>query len=197
MSNVLIGIIGVILFIGLALAGALFLGPRFQEVSSNSQASAVMTGLKQVSDAASLWGLQNGKNHVPSTGTAFLQPDYLKTAPSNPAANGSNTYFWSYRFDNNIFPYWSPEPIYAAKFVLAPVGLGTDAKARSICLAIQKSVGQSTIPTDTTAGDPQPNQQAGCLLGTGVSADGQTTQDWFVAYTRIASASQSITQSPD
>jgi len=42
MSNVLIGIIGVILFIGLALAGALFLGPRFQESTNNSRGSAVI-----------------------------------------------------------------------------------------------------------------------------------------------------------
>ena len=42
MSNVLIGIIGVILFIGLALAGALFLGPRFQAATISSKASATV-----------------------------------------------------------------------------------------------------------------------------------------------------------
>ena len=40
MSNVLIGIIGVILLIGLVLAGALFLGARFQAAADNSRASA-------------------------------------------------------------------------------------------------------------------------------------------------------------
>jgi hypothetical protein len=60
MSNVVIGIIGVILFIGLALAGALFLGPHFQSVRADSDASAYMLQLKQVTEAASLRNLQAG-----------------------------------------------------------------------------------------------------------------------------------------
>ncbi len=60
MSNVLIGIIGVILFIGLALAGALFLGPRFQEATTNSKAAASVQIMKQIADAANLYTVQEG-----------------------------------------------------------------------------------------------------------------------------------------
>ena len=60
MSNVLIGIIGVILFIGLALAGALFLGPRFQESTNNSRASAAVQAVAQVASAANMYRVQEG-----------------------------------------------------------------------------------------------------------------------------------------
>ena len=58
MSNVLIGIIGVILFIGLALAGALFLGPRFQQSTNNSKASASVQAVSQVGNAANMANVQ-------------------------------------------------------------------------------------------------------------------------------------------
>lgn len=55
MSNVLIGIIGVILFIGLALAGALFLGPRFQDSTNNSKAAAVVQTMTQLANASNMY----------------------------------------------------------------------------------------------------------------------------------------------
>lgn len=85
MSNVLIGIIGVILFIGLALAGALFLGPRFQEATHNSKASAAVQAAKQVGDAISLYELSTGTTFVPGTAVSTLAPDYLKTVPRDPS----------------------------------------------------------------------------------------------------------------
>lgn len=60
MSNVLIGMIGVVLFIGLALAGALFLGPRFHSARAESDASAYMLQLKQITEAATLHNLDSG-----------------------------------------------------------------------------------------------------------------------------------------
>jgi type II secretory pathway pseudopilin PulG len=82
MSNVLIGIIGVILFIGLALAGALFLGPRFQEATQNSKASAVVQATKQVADAANLYRIQEGTS-LGTTELSLLQSrGYVKSVPS-------------------------------------------------------------------------------------------------------------------
>jgi type II secretory pathway pseudopilin PulG len=93
MSNVLIGIIGVILFIGLALAGALFLGPRFQESTNNSRASAAVQAVSQVANAANMYRVQEGKtDYTLTTGaTAAANPadlvvnQYLKSIPSNPS----------------------------------------------------------------------------------------------------------------
>jgi len=88
MSNVLIGIIGVILFIGLALAGALFLGPRFQEATITSKTSAVVQALSQVSHAAAMYQVQEGKalratDHATNVQT-LADRHYLKSLVTNP-----------------------------------------------------------------------------------------------------------------
>ncbi len=85
MSNVLIGIIGVILFIGLALAGALFLGPRFQESTNNSKASAAVQAVSQVAHAVNMYQAQEGA--LPADVTALTGAKYLKSVPSNPTSS--------------------------------------------------------------------------------------------------------------
>ncbi|RYF45923.1 MAG: hypothetical protein EOO38_15115, partial [Cytophagaceae bacterium] len=60
MSNVLIGIIGVILFIGLALAGALFLGERFSNSRTQSEAARYMSEGSQISKAYEMFRLNEG-----------------------------------------------------------------------------------------------------------------------------------------
>jgi type II secretory pathway pseudopilin PulG len=143
MSNVLIGIIGVILFIGLALAGALFLGPRFQESTNNSKASAAVQAVSQVASAANMYRVQEGKSDftlssTPVTATDLVSNNYLKSIPSNPAGTAIPS-------------------LGTAGFVT--MDLATNAK--SICDAINKQTGASatlTAPTGTT----------GCAKTTGV-----------------------------
>jgi len=89
MSNVIIGIIGVVLFIGLALAGALFLGPRFQESVNSSRASASVQAVSQVSSAANLYQLQEG--HAPALLTDVTSGGYLKEVPANPTGGTAPT----------------------------------------------------------------------------------------------------------
>lgn len=87
MSNVIIGIIGVILFIGLALAGANFLGPRFTGASADSKASIMIS---RVGDAAVAMGVYQAKEGTPPGGTLdFLSPRYLKSIPENPVSGGA------------------------------------------------------------------------------------------------------------
>ncbi len=92
MSNVLIGIIGVILFIGLALAGALFLGPRFQEATQNSKASAMVQSATQVANAIQLRNLQEGValNAKMSISDDLVKKGYLKAVP--PSVDGVAVY---------------------------------------------------------------------------------------------------------
>lgn len=188
MSNVLIGIIGVILFIGLALAGALFLGPRFQESTQNSQASALMSSLKQASDAAELRALDLGIATTPSTHVSFLtNGGYLKTAPTNPvpAARGSTGHQYSIHFNNNIFLDADPEPQYAARYVVAVVGPENDESARSLCEIISRTYGNPVMPNAMTdfadQNFPDPASPVGCMLARGVNGP------WYIAYSRIRS----------
>jgi hypothetical protein len=89
MSNVLIGIIGVILFIGLALAGALILGDDFRSANADSKAAAIQQQLKQVADAATMARLKTGAPVLvgPVDASSPLIPRFLKAPPVNPVGS--------------------------------------------------------------------------------------------------------------
>jgi hypothetical protein len=88
MSNVLIGIIGVILFIGLALAGTLILGDDFKSASRSSKITASVAQLKQVVDAVNMYNLKTGRRLMPKDYNvnegAILRPRFLATKPVTP-----------------------------------------------------------------------------------------------------------------
>ncbi len=152
MSNVLIGIIGVILFIGLALAGALFLGPRFQEATSNSKAAAVSTQLRQIASAINLKELDTGSPMLASNATTNITdmvPGYLKSVPLNAATgHGYNTVD---RFGTSL----------AEKVDHVFTYVGNDAHARTICKAIERQAGST---------DPEASMAIQTEWATGVSA---------------------------
>ena len=87
MSNVLIGIIGVILFIGLALAGALFLGPRFQDSKISSSAAASVQALSQAANAVELYNLNEGRHFQAIAGSVPVGTEYLKKQVLQPSPN--------------------------------------------------------------------------------------------------------------
>jgi hypothetical protein len=183
MSNVLIGIIGVILFIGLALAGALFLGPRFQEATLNSKASSVMSGVKQVADAVELMKVNTGAPYVKSGQSTFLvSGGYLKASPVNvsPAAVAApSEYRWKIALNNNIYADVDETfEIYAAKYVVAPLGPDNDRQAVGICRIIAKTYGDADIVGYENGIDPA--RSAGCV----------TVEGSVIAYQRIAPTSQ-------
>ncbi len=182
MSNVLIGIIGVILFIGLALAGALFLGPRFQESTQNSQAASIMSSLKQVTDAAELRLLDLGVQTTPATDASFLTTGgYLRTAPINaaPAARDNVGYDYKIAFNNNIYADGAGEPQYAARYAMTVVGPEDDSVAKGICGAISRTYGEAVIPS-TTDNFPDPARPVGCI-----AANGASSKRWYIAYSRM------------
>lgn len=92
MSNVLIGIIGVILFIGLALAGANFLGPRFQQSTNTAKAAAIVQGMSQMADAAKMRKVSTGRSYPAGPADALVTEGYLKSRPRNPLGD-ANSYF--------------------------------------------------------------------------------------------------------
>jgi hypothetical protein len=89
---VLIGIIGVILFIGLALAGALILGDDFTSASASSKAAAMTAQIQQVAAAINMYNLKTGTTMTPaqyaSSAQTLLVPRFLKTMPVNVSGGG-------------------------------------------------------------------------------------------------------------
>jgi type II secretory pathway pseudopilin PulG len=150
MSNVLIGIIGVILFIGLALAGALFLGPRFQESTNNSKASAAIQAVAQIQQAAEMFRVDQGASdlEVWSLGVTGLQTrGFLKSVPT---ISGGGTI----AFRNTS--------VNGADVVVAGSNLSSAAgnNSQKICEAINRQTsGSATIPGEaaSTSGCYSPN----------------------------------------
>jgi hypothetical protein len=186
LSNVLIGIIGVILFIGLALAGALILGDDFRTASTSSQAAALMSQMKQAADAGEMYKLKTGRGYLPAIETDFLTPRFLKTPAVNPTTNGraDSTYLYRLAFNNNLYLDNFREPPYAGKWLVAAIGPQADTKARAVCLEIAQTYGANDIPVIASS-DPSPAAPTGCILGlSGPDAPGGAGA-WYLAYYRM------------
>jgi hypothetical protein len=85
-SNVIIGIIGVILFIGLALAGASFLGGTLTDGRTQSDVAQIMTSGQQMAVATRLYRVKTG-SQLPNTlnnPATLISADMLKAVPGNP-----------------------------------------------------------------------------------------------------------------
>jgi hypothetical protein len=166
MSNVLIGIIGVILFIGLALAGALFLGPRFQDSTQNSKASAAVQAVSQVSSAANLYRTQEGGTLLTGNLDVLKNGGYLKSVPSNPIGTA------------DILLGQSPTTLGSgnpALFVTMDIPLS----AKSTCLAIVRQTSGQTPANPLVEGDAgSMTAPAGCVADAG-------TATRYVVYSRI------------
>lgn len=164
MSNVLIGIIGVILFIGLALAGALILGDDFRSAGNDSKAAIVQSQLKQVADAAVMARIKTGRPVMAGQvdATSPLIPRFLKTPPTNPVrpvVSGSGYIL--------IGANGNQETSYEAKTAI--VYLNSDSVSKAICESIDRISGRTT---DAQAFDPSTRSfvyndivgQTGCMF---------------------------------
>jgi hypothetical protein len=138
-SNVLIGIIGVILFIGLALSGALFLGPRFQEASNSSKGSAVASAVAQVAQATEMMRVQEGTSFTGAQTMSKIVPGYLKSVPPTGQMGTGNWYALDDDGDPSKTPQW---------IVLSVVDDGTG-RAKNACAVVAKNAGMAN--TDGSA----------------------------------------------
>jgi uncharacterized iron-regulated membrane protein len=158
MSNVLIGIIGVILFIGLALAGALFLGPRFQEATTNSKAAAISQATAQMSRGAELYRLNEGVPFPAGAPTVLVEKGYLKSIPENPLGN------W------NFFDFRAANGSYTGNAAYALAGMdAANPTHLAVCRAINKQAGIATAANGTPPVAAAPIGQQGCFI---------ITNDW-------------------
>jgi len=139
MSNVLIGIIGVILFIGLALAGALILGDDFRTANADSKAAAIQQQLKQVADASAMARLKTGAPVLVGQVNAAspLIPRFLKSPPVNPVGSviGGNGFVLISAIGKQS----------GGKVATTAIAyMNTDAISRSACETIDRISGRTT-----------------------------------------------------
>lgn len=156
MSNVLIGIIGVILFIGLALAGALFLGPQFTTATYDTQAARVVSSIQQVTSALNMYRAVEGIDHQ-SALNGDLAPTYLKSYPI--ALDGGTGSFGSTNDDGTqtAAPY---------TYVITGVYNADQSRAVPICRSIALKSGQSVPATGAPiiSSLSQLTTQTGCFV---------------------------------
>lgn len=161
MSNVLIGIIGVILFIGLALAGALFLGDRFSDTKTESDVASISTAMQQVADAMNLYRLENGVQDIKNQKADFLKAgNYLANVPNAKSPYGrtrSTEYLYQLHLNNDVYPDTHDEGGPIASYVTIGIGPSSDPQSRKICQSMAKRSQMGKIDTSG-----MPKEEIGC-----------------------------------
>ncbi len=117
MSNVLLGIMGSILFIGLALAGAVFIGPKVAETKIEAEAGRYLNQRSQIAHAVQNYASENGKMPVEPGKDPIELLVERKFLTRAPAEDGSG---WSLNTADN--------------FLVKPVDAPRD-QATKICVA--------------------------------------------------------------
>ena len=176
MSSVLIGIIGVILFIGLAIAGASFLGTDFMTASASSRAAAVVSHMNQIAQGVQVLQARRGVTLPSSTGSnigqTLISYKALKDVPVNPVLPGS-----AYVATNAT----GGQDATQARLVYTD--LGTGQRARNVCFAIEEQAGNPSaagvVDTPTSFG-PRATAapRVGCIMDSDLSSH-------YVAYAPI------------
>lgn len=125
MSNVLLGIIGVIFFIGLAIAGASYFGGSLVGTRIEAQASNYLNQTSQISRAIEQYASDNGR--LPIDGSRnpidlLVEGKYMRSAPPGGSTG------------------WAYAP--AAKAMLASVS-GSSADSLKVCVAARRKAAMS------------------------------------------------------
>jgi hypothetical protein len=161
MSNVLIGIIGVILFIGLALAGALILGDDFRTSKATTEAAAIQQQMTQVAAAYDMYKLKMGTpptiafDFAHTAGDkvmAALMPRFLKSRPVSSRRAGM--YNWFFVDENGG---------YTPNATLIMYNLVEDSGTKDVCDAIAEQAGMANAAGKAPVLPKPPlDRQQGC-----------------------------------
>jgi hypothetical protein len=181
-SSVLIGIIGVALFIGIAIGGAVFLGPQFERSQDSAVASRVMSNLGEiaVSVSSARMGLGVNGGMVLATPENLRDAGFLAAVPDIPVNLGAS---WlivdGAGYDLTGSPSqadWSP------RYVFFSLGADVDLCTRTERLVGNLASGQ-TVSTNATTIDAVAPHPSGCFR-TSRSTVNIAVGD-YVAYVRV------------
>jgi len=181
-SNLLIGIIGVALFIGLAMGAALFIGPQFDEAQTNAQASDTVQAVSSVASSVNSYRLATGYSFGPalSSSQALVDAGYLRDVPMNSAFSGRQPQIVNAAGLDSAN---SGAPAsFVPKYVIMSLGANQD-----LCTMIERKVGSistaTTVSASARAMEGAVNRQVGCFRISS-AATGVASGD-YVVYSRI------------
>lgn len=89
MANVLLGIVGIVLFVGLSLAGASYFGPLTSDAMTEARASGLIQTLSTTAKAVNVRNREQETMTSASANTSELAPDFLEETPVNPVTAGA------------------------------------------------------------------------------------------------------------
>lgn len=182
MSNLLIGIIGVALFIGLAMGAALFVGPQFDEAQTNAQASDTVQAVASVASSVNSYRLATGYSVGPALAStqALVDAGYLRDVPANTALNGRQPQIVNAAGVDSANS--GAPATFSPKYVIMSLGANQD-----LCTLIERKVGTissgSTVSATSRAMEGAVNRQVGCFR-IASAATGVASGD-YVVYSRI------------
>lgn len=78
MANVLLGIVGIVLFVGLSLAGASYFGPLTSDAMTEARASGLIQTLSTTAKAVNVRNREQETMTSVSANTSELAPDFLE-----------------------------------------------------------------------------------------------------------------------
>lgn len=165
MSNVLIGIIGVILFIGLALAGTLFLGDQFKKITARNNATIVLGQIQQMTQAIELYRLKSGIQTFTCQPLTNLVPRYLKAVPRAPtpmAQKNPSDYRFQPQANNDVITDTDPLQAAGHAALYLTTNLGSDKEAADACKVVADRIGNGVLSIDLL-----PTDKSGCGLYAG------------------------------
>ena len=186
MSSVLIGIIGVALFMGIAIGSAIFLGPRFEDAQAQSLGSSAIQTVSAVGSSVSSFRMATGYAIGPGLESPqkLVDAGFMRQMPVNPVNSArpvvivdesGKTYDGAAAASK---PSWSPKAVV--------MSLGDDMK---VCQQIQRMTGAISNSADL---DPDNRvmistginaKMAGCFR-TKSQTPGVSIDD-YVAYSRL------------
>lgn len=182
LSNLLIGIIGVALFIGIAMGAAIFMGPKFDDAQTNAQASDVVQAVAAVAGAVSSYRLATGYGVGPalSSPQALVDGGYLRSVPLNSALPGRPPQIVD-AAGSDASGGGSPAT-FSPRYVVMSLG-----GAQDLCTIVERKVGgiagDASVSAQARPMSNAPNRQAGCFRTS--SASGGIAAGDYVVYSRI------------
>jgi hypothetical protein len=139
MMNVLMGVIGVILFVGLAIAGALFMGDQFSNAGARTNAAVIVGQLQQMTQALEMYRLKTGIQTVNCQTVDFLVPRFLKVVPVSPTLKAKSTtasYMYRPQLNNDLVTDETAAQAANVAAAYITTNLGDDITAKKACQAI-------------------------------------------------------------
>ena len=183
MTNVLVGIIGVILFIGLAIAGALFLGPQFKKAQINSKAMAITQMATQIAQASTLYRTERGVPLAARVPVSTLKDEgYLAAVPLNPYVDqGGLPFRMLYSGDLESSAFYAD---------LILVSMGSAEEAEEVCRAIRRQVsGSESVEELPMEEGPSvalmATETIGCFRMHDVGIYGEAEPHSYVVYSKV------------